>query len=175
MPRKSLNHILNKELIFGRKFSDTSQAIGQFVAHNFSQFVSWNLVDETNSSTKFFLLNYSLCTRKRVVFTISSVLEECLYYIPLVKSIISWGVIVIPFRLTTKANGSSPSMSWGRPTTATSSTSGWVIICSSIFVGTTCMVTRLTRWDGIQISNLFWGIVNSRASFCIWEALCNDQ
>ena len=57
---------------------------------------------------------------------------------PLACCINSWEVTFHPDRKTTKATGSSPSTSCGRPTTPTSSTPGCVSNCFSMFEGATC-------------------------------------
>ena len=79
--------------------------------------------------------------------------------LPLVKSINSSAVAEWPFLRTTKAVGSSPSTSSGCPTTPTSSTAGWVIICFSMFVGTTYIqvavsIIQYKKWD-----QLTWAIL----------------
>ena len=86
------------------------------------------------------------------------------------KRMISSAVVDWPALTTTKAVGSSPSTSCGRPTTPASSTAGWVSRCFSMLVGTTWSTSVRLSYS----LNLLWTRY-LRGPFGIWWALCSGR
>ena len=82
----------------------------------------------------------SVCPVKRSVSPGNEMQMRLRWYWPSMKRTSSSAVTEWPALTTTKAVGSSPSTSCGRPTTAASSTAAWVSRCFSMFDGTTWTV-----------------------------------